>query len=66
MVNFYIKKMILRKYSMSFCLIKNYPPEVIKNRCEAELNITLPRANNFDIEIFLLPYATNTKKDLRR
>ena len=51
---------------MSFCLIKNYPPEVIKNRCEAELNITLPRANNFDIEIFLLPYATNTKKDLRR
>ena len=50
--------------------IKNYSPEVINiQRREAELNIVLPRGDNFDIkqkrhEIFVLLYTTNTKQDL--
>ena len=46
--------------------IRNYSPEVINiQRHEAELNIVLPRVNNFDIkqkrhEICVLLYATNT------
>ena len=40
-------------------------------RREAELNIILPRVNNFDIrqkrhETFVLLHATNTKQDLER
>ena len=52
--------------------IRNYSPEVINiQRREAELNIILPRVNNFDIKqkrhgIFVLLYATNTKQDLGR
>ena len=52
--------------------IRNYSPEVINiQRREAELNIILPRVNNFDIkqkshEIFVLLYDTNTKQDLGR
>ena len=52
--------------------IGNYSPEVINTqRREAELNIILPRVNNFDIKrkrqgIFVLLYATNTKQDLGR
>ena len=53
--------------------IRNYSPEVINiQRREAELNIILPRVNNFDIKqkkthgIFVLLYTTNTKQDLRR
>ena len=52
--------------------IRNYSPEEINiQRREAELNITLPRVNNFDIKqkrhiIFVLLYATNTKQDLGR
>ena len=48
--------------------IRNYSPEV-KNiqRREAELNITLPRMNNFDIKqkwyvIFVLLYTPSTKQ----
>ena len=46
--------------------IRNYSPEVINiQRREAELNIILPRVNNFDIKqknhgIFVLLYGTNT------
>ena len=52
--------------------IRNYSPEVINiQRCEAKLNVIIPRLNNFDIEqkrhgIFVLLYATNTKQDLGR
>ena len=52
--------------------IRNYSPEVINiQRRKAELNIILPRVNNFDIKqkrhgIFVLLYATNTKQDLGR
>ena len=59
---------------MPFCLISEIiHPEVINiQRREAELNIILPSVNNFDIKqkrawkIFVLLYATNTKKDLGR
>ena len=52
--------------------IRNYSTEVINiQRREAELNIILPRVNNFGIkqkrhEIFVLLYATNTKQDVGR
>ena len=52
--------------------IRNYSPEVINiQRREAELNITLPRGNNFDIKqkrhgIFVLLYNPSTKQDLGR
>ena len=52
--------------------IRNYSPEVINIQWrEAELNIVLPRMDNFDIKqkrhgIFILLYATNTKQDLGR
>ena len=52
--------------------IRNYSPEEINiQRREAELNITLPRVNNFDFKqkrhiIFVLLYATNTKQGLGR
>ena len=53
--------------------IRNYSPKVtdIQFSCEAELNIVLPRVNNFDIKqkrhgIFVLLYASNTKQVLRR
>ena len=52
--------------------IRNYSPEVIDiQRRERQLNIILPRGNNFDIKqkrhgIFVLLYATNTKQDLGR
>ena len=56
-----------------FCLIiTNYSPEVINiKQHKAELNIILPRVNNFDNKqkrdgIFILSYATSTKNDLRR
>ena len=47
---------------------RNYSPEVINiQQLEAELNIKLPRVNNFDIKqkrhgIFILFYASNTKQ----
>ena len=50
--------------------IRNYSPEVINlQRHKAELNILLPRVNNFNIKqkrhgTFVLLYATNTKQDL--
>ena len=46
--------------------IRNFSPEVINiQRREAELNIILPKVDNFDIKqkrhvIFVLLYATNT------
>ena len=52
--------------------IRNYSPEVINNQGrKVELNIILPRVNNFDInqkrhEIFVLLYATSTKKGMER
>ena len=52
--------------------IRNYSPKVINiQRREAELNITLPRVNNFDIKqkrhgIFVLLYTPSTKQDLGR
>ena len=52
--------------------IRNFSPEVINiQRCEAELNIVLPRVDKFDIKqkrygIFVLLYATNTTQDLGR
>ena len=50
--------------------IRNYSLEVINIR-KAELNIILPKVNNFNIKqkrhgIFGLLYATNTKLDLGR
>ena len=48
--------------------IKNYSPEVINiQRLEAELNILLPRMNNFDIKqkrhgIFVLLYANRINR----
>ena len=53
-------------------VIKNYSPEAINiQRHEVELNIILPRVNNFDIKQYrhgtsVLLYATNTKQDLGR
>ena len=50
--------------------MRNFSPEVINiQRREADLNIILPKVNNFDIkqkrrEIFVLFYATNTQQDL--
>ena len=50
--------------------IRNYSSEVINiQRHKAELNILLPRVNNFNIKqkkhgTFVLLYATNTKQDL--
>ena len=47
---------------------RNYSPEVINiQQLEAELNIKLPRVNNFDIKqkrhgIFILFYASNAKQ----
>ena len=42
---------MLCKYSMPFCLISNYSPEVINiPRREDEFNIMLPRVNNFVIK----------------
>ena len=64
-----IKKQIFHAFLFN---IRNYSPEVINiQRREAELNIILPRVNNFDIKqkrhgIFVLLYATNTKQDLGR
>ena len=52
--------------------IRNYSPDVINiQRCIAELNIILPKVNNFDIKqkrhgIFILLYGANTKQDLGR
>ena len=54
--------------------IRNYLPKVINiQRRVAELNIILPRVNNFNIkqnkqkhELFVLLYATNTKQDVGR
>ena len=52
--------------------IRNYSLEVINiQRLEAELNIKLPRVNNFDIKqkrhgILVLLCTTNTKQDLGR
>ena len=52
--------------------IRNYSPEVINiQQREAELNIILPRATNFDTKqkrhgIFVLLNATNTKQELER
>ena len=52
--------------------VRNYSLEVINIQArDAELNIILPRMNNFDIKqkrhgIFVLLYATNTKQDLGR
>ena len=63
---------IKQKFHAFLFNIRNYSPEVINiQRREAELNIILPRVNNFDIKqkrhgIFVLLYATNTKQDLGR
>ena len=52
--------------------IRNYSPEVTNiQRRKAELNIILPRVNNFGIKqkrhgIFVLLYGNNTKQDLAR
>ena len=52
--------------------IRNYSSEVINiQRRETELNIVLPRVNNFNIKqkrhgIFVLLYTTNIKQDLGR
>ena len=52
--------------------VRNYSPKVINiQRREAELNIVLPKVNNFNIKqkrhgIFVLFYATNTKQDMTR
>ena len=52
--------------------IRNYSPKVINiQRREVELNVTLPKVNNFDIKqkghrIFVLLYATNTKQHVGR
>ena len=44
----YRNKQIFRTFLFN---IRNYSPEVINiQRCEAELNIILPRMNNFDIK----------------
>ena len=76
MLNEYIKlhKIINNKQIFHVFLFntKNYSPEVTNiERCDAELNIILPRMNNFNIKqkrhgIFVLLYATNTKQDLER
>ena len=50
--------------------IRNYSPEVINiQRREAELNIILPRVNNFDIKqnwhgIFVSFYTPSTKQNI--
>ena len=52
--------------------IRNFSPEVINiQRREADLNVVLPRMNNFYIKqkrrgIFVLLYATITKQDMER
>ena len=52
--------------------IRNYSPQGMNiQRRKAELDIILPRVNNFDIkqrrhEVFVLLYATNTKQDIER
>ena len=52
--------------------IRNYSSEVINiHRRKVELNIKLPRVNNFNIKqkrhgIFVLLYATSTKQNLAR
>ena len=56
---------------MHFCLISEITHSSNIQRREVELNIILPRVNNFDVEqkghgIFVLLYATNTKQDLGR
>ena len=56
---------------MHFCLISEITHSSNIQRHEVELNIILPRVNNFDVEqkgheIFVLLYATNTKQDLGR
>ena len=56
---------------MHFCLISEITHSSNIQRREVELNIILPRVNNFDVEqkgheIFILLYATNTKQDLGR
>ena len=56
---------------MHFCLISEITHSSNIQTREVELNIILPRVNNFDIkqkghEIFVLLYATNTKQDLER
>ena len=62
----------LKQISHAFLLnIRNLPSVINIQRHEAELNILLPRVNNFDIKqkrhgIFVLLYATNTKQDLER
>ena len=58
----------ISNHSMPFCFIS---PEVINiQRREVELDIILPRVNNFDIKnrnrIFVLLNANNTKQELGR
>ena len=52
MINEYLPLLtLINKYSMPFFNIRNYSPEVINiQRREAELNIILPKVNNFDIK----------------
>ena len=47
-----MKVIMISKYSMPFLFnIINYSPKIINiQRREAELNIKLPRVNNFDIK----------------
>ena len=65
----YINKQIFHAFLFN---IKNYSHEVINiQQHEAELNIILPRVNNFDIKqkrhgIFILLYAPNIKQNLGR
>ena len=50
----YRNKQIFRTFLFN---IRNYSPEVINiQRCEAELNIILPRMNNFDIKQKAMKY----------
>ena len=61
----------LKQISHAFLLnIRNLPSVINIQRHEAELNILLPRVNNFDIKqkrhgIFVLLYVTNTKQDMQ-